>query len=80
MDRSNGDEGVAVEFLARRGSGRSTGIGEQGAHISRKTSDIWGHTRWSVVGTAFYFFARTFFALFFTGFGLATSGFFSVSR
>jgi SAM-dependent methyltransferase len=27
MDRSNGYEGVAVEFLARRGSGRSTGIG-----------------------------------------------------
>jgi SAM-dependent methyltransferase len=27
MDRSNGYEGVAAEFLARRGSGRSTGIG-----------------------------------------------------
>jgi SAM-dependent methyltransferase len=27
MDRSNGYEGVAVEFLARRGNGRSTGIG-----------------------------------------------------
>src|SRR5215831_11770143 len=27
MDRSNGYEGVSVEFLARRGSGRSTGIG-----------------------------------------------------
>jgi SAM-dependent methyltransferase len=27
MDRSNGYEGVAVEFLARRGSGRSTGVG-----------------------------------------------------
>jgi SAM-dependent methyltransferase len=27
MDRSNGYEAVAVEFLARRGSGRSTGIG-----------------------------------------------------
>jgi SAM-dependent methyltransferase len=27
MDRSNGYERVAVEFLARRGSGRSTGIG-----------------------------------------------------
>lgn len=27
MDRSNGYEGVAPEFLARRGSGRSTGIG-----------------------------------------------------
>ena len=28
MDRSNGYEAVAVEFLARRRSGRSTGIGE----------------------------------------------------
>jgi SAM-dependent methyltransferase len=27
MDRSNGYEGVAAEFLCRRGSGRSTGIG-----------------------------------------------------
>lgn len=27
MDRSNGYEAVAAEFLARRGSGRSTGIG-----------------------------------------------------
>jgi SAM-dependent methyltransferase len=27
MDRSNGYEGVAKEFLSRRGSGRSTGIG-----------------------------------------------------
>jgi SAM-dependent methyltransferase len=27
MDRSNGYEGVAREFLARRGSGRSTGVG-----------------------------------------------------
>jgi SAM-dependent methyltransferase len=27
MDRSNGYEGVAVEFLARRGSGRFTGVG-----------------------------------------------------
>jgi SAM-dependent methyltransferase len=27
MDRSNGYEGIAVEFLARRGSGRSTGVG-----------------------------------------------------
>ena len=27
MDRSNGYEGVAAEFLARRGSGRSTGVG-----------------------------------------------------
>lgn len=27
MDRSNGYEGVALEFLARRGSGRFTGIG-----------------------------------------------------
>ena len=27
MDRSNGYEGVAVEFLARRGSARSTGVG-----------------------------------------------------
>ena len=27
LDRSNGYEGVAAEFLARRGSGRSTGIG-----------------------------------------------------
>ena len=27
MDRSNGYEGVAAEFLARRGRGRSTGIG-----------------------------------------------------
>ena len=27
MDRSNGYEAVAVEFLARRGSGRSTGVG-----------------------------------------------------
>lgn len=27
MDRSNGYEGIAAEFLARRGSGRSTGIG-----------------------------------------------------
>jgi SAM-dependent methyltransferase len=27
MDRSNGYEGVAAEFRARRGSGRSTGIG-----------------------------------------------------
>ena len=27
MDRSNGYEGVAVEYLARRGSGRSTGVG-----------------------------------------------------
>jgi len=27
MDRSNGYEGVAVEFLARRGRGRSTGVG-----------------------------------------------------
>ena len=27
MDRSNGYEGVSVEFLARRGSGRSTGVG-----------------------------------------------------
>src|ERR1044071_10130640 len=27
MDRSNGYEGIAPEFLARRGSGRSTGIG-----------------------------------------------------
>jgi SAM-dependent methyltransferase len=27
MDRSNGYEGVSEEFLARRGSGRSTGIG-----------------------------------------------------
>ncbi len=27
MDRSNGYEGVAVEFLARRGKGRSTGVG-----------------------------------------------------
>ena len=27
MDRSNGYEGIATEFLARRGSGRSTGIG-----------------------------------------------------
>ena len=27
MDRSNGYEGIASEFLARRGSGRSTGIG-----------------------------------------------------
>ena len=27
MDRSNGYEGIAPEFLVRRGSGRSTGIG-----------------------------------------------------
>jgi SAM-dependent methyltransferase len=27
IDRSNGYEGVSLEFLARRGSGRSTGIG-----------------------------------------------------
>lgn len=27
MDQSNGYEGIAIEFLARRGSGRSTGIG-----------------------------------------------------
>ena len=27
MDRSNGYEGVSVEFLARRGSGRSIGVG-----------------------------------------------------
>ena len=27
MDRSNGYEGVAAEFLARRASGRSTGVG-----------------------------------------------------
>jgi SAM-dependent methyltransferase len=27
MDRSNGYEGVAKEFLTRRGSGRSTGVG-----------------------------------------------------
>lgn len=27
MDRSNGYEGVAAEFLARRGKGRSTGVG-----------------------------------------------------
>jgi SAM-dependent methyltransferase len=27
MDRSNGYEGVAVEFLSRRGNGRSTGVG-----------------------------------------------------
>jgi SAM-dependent methyltransferase len=27
MDRSNGYQGVAVEFLARRGSGRLTGVG-----------------------------------------------------
>lgn len=27
MDRSNGYEGVAAEFLARRGSGRFTGVG-----------------------------------------------------
>ena len=27
MDRSNGYEGVAVKFLARRGSGRSAGVG-----------------------------------------------------
>ena len=27
MDRSSGYEGIAVEFLARRGSGRSTGVG-----------------------------------------------------
>jgi SAM-dependent methyltransferase len=27
MDRSNGYEGVAAEFMARRGSGRSTGVG-----------------------------------------------------
>ena len=27
MDRSHGYEGVAAEFLARRGSGRSTGVG-----------------------------------------------------
>src|SRR6476620_10900651 len=27
MDRSNGYEGIAPQFLARRGSGRSTGIG-----------------------------------------------------
>ena len=27
MDRSNGYEDVSVEFLARRGSGRSTGVG-----------------------------------------------------
>jgi SAM-dependent methyltransferase len=27
VDRSNGYEGVAAEFLARRGAGRSTGIG-----------------------------------------------------
>ena len=27
MDRSNGYQGVSEEFLARRGSGRSTGIG-----------------------------------------------------
>jgi SAM-dependent methyltransferase len=27
MDRSNGYEGVAAEFLTRRGSGRSTGVG-----------------------------------------------------
>lgn len=27
MDRSNGYEGVSEEFLARRGSGRSTGVG-----------------------------------------------------
>jgi SAM-dependent methyltransferase len=27
MDRSNGYEGVAAEFLARRGSGRSSGVG-----------------------------------------------------
>ena len=27
MDRSNGYEAVAVDFLARRGSGRSTGVG-----------------------------------------------------
>jgi len=27
VDRSNGYEGVAAEFLARRGSGRSTGVG-----------------------------------------------------
>src|SRR4051794_1929219 len=27
MDQSNGYEGVSVGFLARRGSGRSTGVG-----------------------------------------------------
>lgn len=27
MDRSNGYEGVAVEFLSRRGSDRFTGVG-----------------------------------------------------
>jgi hypothetical protein len=27
IDRSNGYEGVAAEFLARRGSGRSAGVG-----------------------------------------------------
>ena len=27
MDQSNGYEGIAVEFLARRGSGRATGVG-----------------------------------------------------
>jgi 2-polyprenyl-3-methyl-5-hydroxy-6-metoxy-1,4-benzoquinol methylase len=27
LDRSNGYEGIAAEFLARRGSGRSTGVG-----------------------------------------------------
>jgi 2-polyprenyl-3-methyl-5-hydroxy-6-metoxy-1,4-benzoquinol methylase len=27
LDRSNGYEGVAAEFLARRGSGRSAGVG-----------------------------------------------------
>jgi len=32
MDRSNGYEGVAAEFLARRGSGRSSGVG---AHTIR---------------------------------------------
>jgi 2-polyprenyl-3-methyl-5-hydroxy-6-metoxy-1,4-benzoquinol methylase len=33
MDRSNGYERIAVEFLARRGSGRSTG---EGVHAVRK--------------------------------------------
>jgi 2-polyprenyl-3-methyl-5-hydroxy-6-metoxy-1,4-benzoquinol methylase len=27
MDRSNGYEGISLEFLARRGKGRSTGVG-----------------------------------------------------
>lgn len=37
MDRSNGSEGVAVEFLARRGSGRATGVGVSAAREWART-------------------------------------------